>query len=118
MNLICFYDVLNNLTVKAEFAPYNIQERYLALKYISDFSINDLLLFDRGFLSYTIFQSVMTAGSKFCMRLQRGSQLPNRTGKSVETCKQDFYAKVFTLNITALFILEEKERKKKISYAI
>lgn len=202
--IITFYDVLNSLTIKAELAPYNTQERYLSLKYISDFSTNDLLLFDRGFLSYTIFQSVMSAGSKFCMRLQRGSnmveqfiastekekivyykasskhqqeckerslptepvklrlikvelpdgnievlatnlydsirfpvgcfkklyglrwpieenyktlkvkaQLPNWTGETVETCKQDFYAKILTLNLTALFIFEERENVKK-----
>jgi hypothetical protein len=195
--IMSFYDVLNSFTIKAELAPNKVDERTLALKYLPEFGEGDLLLYDRNFYSYTLFQQHIKNNAKFCMRLPVSSkmvkkfidsgeyeknviyeadkkhklecekydlpvdpvklrlirvdlpdgeievlitnlldadkfpidcfkalyhlrwpieegyktlkvkaQLPNWTGKTVETCKQDFYAKIFTLNMTALMILE------------
>ena len=39
-------------------------------------------------------------------------QVQNWTGMSVETCKQDFYAKILTLNITALIIFQAQNEVK------
>jgi len=195
--IMSFYDVLNSFTIEAELAPNKIDERSLALKYLPDFGEGDLLLYDRNFYSYTLFQQHIIKNAKFCMRLPVSSnmvkgfidsekyeeiviykadkkhklecekynlptdpvklrlirvdlpdgevevlitnlldvdkfpvdcfkalyhlrwpieegyktlkvkaQLPNWTGKTVETCRQDFHAKIFTLNMTALMISE------------
>jgi len=213
--IMSFYDVLNSFTLEAELAPYKAQERGLALKYIPNFGEKDLLLYDRNFYSYTVFQQHIANNAKFCMRLPIGSnmvkkflesgederivfykadkkhkleckeynlptepimlrlvrvelpdknvevlitnlfdtnvfpascfkvlynlrwpieesyktlkvkaQLPNWTGKSVESCKQDFYAKIFTLNLTALMIFEVdkdvqgKNKDKELDYKV
>ncbi len=62
------YDVLNKVTIEAIISPYHIGERELLKNHILNLLPNDLLLLDRGYPAYWIFNLIMSQGGKFCAR--------------------------------------------------
>lgn len=72
------YDVLNQLTIDAQLAPYkNINgksssERALLGKHMQKLKRGDLLLLDRGYPSIALFYQLAARGVKFCVRMKAG----------------------------------------------
>jgi hypothetical protein len=53
------FDVLNKVTIDAIISPYNIGERELLKYHILNLLPNDLLLLDRGYPAYWVFNLIM-----------------------------------------------------------
>ena len=70
------YDVLNQVTVDAQLAPYKNMgnkknsERALLEKHLPKLTPNDLLLLDRGYPSIALFFQLMAQGIEFCVRMK------------------------------------------------
>lgn len=68
------YDVLNGITIDASIAPHNANERDLAekhLKYLKDHplpSVQELVIFDRGYPSGELLRVLEDYGFKYLMR--------------------------------------------------
>ena len=63
------YDVLNKISVDAIISPYNIGERELLKQHLLNLLPNDLLLLDRGYPAYWIFNLIVSLGGSFCSRI-------------------------------------------------
>ncbi len=70
------YDVLNQLTIDAQLAPYKNMgnkkgsERALLEKHMYRLKQKDLLLLDRGYPSISLFFLLMAQGVEFCVRMK------------------------------------------------
>lgn len=64
------FDVLNNITVDALIGPKSIGERDAACRHFKHLKSNDLLLLDRGYPAFWLFQLIIKSGAQFCARLQ------------------------------------------------
>lgn len=65
------YDVLNNIAIDGEIVSSEIGERILAKNHLSKLpkNQNNLVLYDRGYLSYEIFASHKIAGANYVVRI-------------------------------------------------
>ena len=64
------FDVLNKITVDAIISPKAIGERVLCESHFLKLMAKDLLLLDRGYPSYWLFNLILSWGSNFCARVQ------------------------------------------------
>ena len=70
------YDVFNNILLDAQLEPIGTDERTLALRHIDElckmesFS-KELILFDRGYASYDLVESLLSNNISFVMRVRR-----------------------------------------------
>jgi Transposase DDE domain len=70
------YDVLNQITIDAQLAPYKNNnnkkgsERVLLEKHMSKLKKGDLLLLDRGYPSFALFFLLKAQGVDFCVRMK------------------------------------------------
>lgn len=64
----CF-DVLNQLTLDVEVAPYYASEREMAQKHISKLQGNDLFIYDRGYPAFWFYALHKQQSKDFCMRV-------------------------------------------------
>lgn len=65
------FDVLNKVTVDAIISPYRVGERELFHRHMLNLLPNDLLLLDRGYPAYWIFNLIMSLGGSFCARISK-----------------------------------------------
>ncbi len=70
------YDVLNQITIDAQLAPYKSinnkksSERALLEKHMSKLKEGDLLLLDRGYPSFALFFTLKAQNIEFCVRMK------------------------------------------------
>ena len=65
------FDVLNKITIDAIISPYRVGERHLLSNHLLNLLPNDLLLLDRGYPAYWIFNLIVSQGSEFCARISK-----------------------------------------------
>ena len=65
------FDPLNRKTVDAIISPKEVGERELAAFHFLKLVPNDLILLDRGYPAYWLFNLVLSRGADFCARIQR-----------------------------------------------
>lgn len=63
------FDVLNHVTLDASIAPKTKGERVLAAEHFQHLEKNDLVLLDRGYPAFWLFQLILYYGAHFCARL-------------------------------------------------
>lgn len=73
--IIDFYDPLNKISIKSELMPYSDSEREMAYRMLPSFGKNDLLLLDRGFLSFPLMQAFFLNNLEFCLRMPMTSKM-------------------------------------------
>ena len=65
------YDVLNQITIDAQLAPFKkSSEKVLLESHMSKLEQNDLILLDRGYPSILLFFQLMARGVNFCVRMK------------------------------------------------
>jgi hypothetical protein len=64
------YDVLNQITIDAQLAPYSSSERDLLNKHMDKIKSGDLLLLDRGYPCFWLLFLLKARGIEFCVRLK------------------------------------------------
>jgi hypothetical protein len=65
------FDPLNKITVDAIIKPKEIGERELAAFHFLKLMPEDLMLLDRGYPAYWLFNLIISRGADFCARIQR-----------------------------------------------
>jgi hypothetical protein len=65
------FDPLNRMTVDAIIAPKETGERELAAFHFLKLMPKDLILLDRGYPAYWLFNLIVSRGANFCARVQR-----------------------------------------------
>jgi len=65
------FDVLNKVTVDAIISPFRVGERELFHNHMLNLLPNDLLLLDRGYPAYWIFNLIISLDSNFCARISK-----------------------------------------------
>lgn len=73
------YDVLNNICVNASLGAGTAYEVKLAENMLDSFDGNDLLIYDRGYASYTFMAKLLAKGLQFIIRCPSGAALPIQT---------------------------------------
>jgi len=63
------FDVLNKLTVDALLYPKSVGERQLAAQHLLKLMPNDLVLLDRGYPAWWLFQLIISMNGHFCARI-------------------------------------------------
>lgn len=64
------YDVLNQVTIDAQIAPYASSERDLLTQHLPKVNPGDLLLLDRGYPSLSLLFMLKARGIEFCIRMK------------------------------------------------
>jgi hypothetical protein len=64
------YDVLNQMTIDSEIAPYSGSERDLLIKHIDKTKVGDILLLDRGYPCIWLLFLLKARGVEFCVRMK------------------------------------------------
>jgi hypothetical protein len=64
------YDVLNQITIDAQLAPYASSERDLLMLHLDKVNQGDLLLLDRGYPCFWLLFLLKARGIEFCVRLK------------------------------------------------
>lgn len=64
------YDVLNQITIDAQIAPYSESEGDLLSKHLDKIKPGDLLLLDRGYPCFWLLFMLKARGIEFCVRLK------------------------------------------------
>jgi hypothetical protein len=64
------YDVLNQVTIDAQIAPYSESEGDLLSKHLDKIKEGDLLLLDRGYPCFWLLFMLKARGIEFCVRLK------------------------------------------------
>jgi len=64
------FDVLNKITVDAIISPKAVGERELCESHFLKLMPNDLVLLDRGYPAYWLFNLILSWGGNFCARVQ------------------------------------------------
>ena len=67
------YDVLNNVALDSILAPAKAYEVDLAIEHLDFIGDNDLVLFDRGYISYIFLASLIQKGADFLGRCSQSS---------------------------------------------
>jgi hypothetical protein len=70
------FDVLNKITVDAIISPKAIGERELCESHFMKLMPNDLVLLDRGYPAYWLFNLILSWGGNFCARVQVDKWIP------------------------------------------
>jgi len=65
------FDVLAKIPLNYVRAPFHASERHLARKLLQDLGPGDLLLLDRGYPGYEMFQAIIKQGVDFLVRLPK-----------------------------------------------
>ena len=65
------FDVLNKVTIDAIISAYQIGERELLRQHMLNLMPNALVLLDRGYPAYWIFNLILSRGGNFCARISR-----------------------------------------------
>jgi hypothetical protein len=65
------YDVLNQVVIDGELAPYNASEREILIGHLDKLASHDLLLLDRGYSGKWILFLLKAIGIDFCVRLNK-----------------------------------------------
>lgn len=65
------FDPLNKITVDAIIETKDMGERELAAFHFLNLMPNDLILLDRGYPAYWLFNLILSQGADFCARIQR-----------------------------------------------
>ncbi len=65
------FDVLNKVTIDTIINPYHVGERELLHSHMLNLLPNDLLLLDRGYPAYWIFNLIMSLEGNFCARISK-----------------------------------------------
>jgi hypothetical protein len=65
------FDVLAKLPLNYMRAPFNTPEREMALALLPELGPGDLVLLDRGYPSYRVFQAIIEQGADFLIRLPK-----------------------------------------------
>lgn len=63
------FDVLNKVTVDALIKPKSIGERELAAQHLLNVMPNDLILLDRGYPAWWLFNLILSLDANFCARV-------------------------------------------------
>lgn len=63
------FDVLNKISVDAVIKPKNIGERELAAQHMLNVMPNDLILLDRGYPAWWLFNLILSMNADFCCRI-------------------------------------------------
>lgn len=64
------FDVLNHVTVDAVISPISEGEREIAQAHFTYMMHNDLILLDRGYPAYWLFNLILSQGGNFCARVK------------------------------------------------
>ena len=72
------FDVLNKVTIDAIISPYQVGERELLRQHILNLIANDLVLLDRGYPAYWIFNLILSRGGNFCARISKQWKIVQR----------------------------------------
>lgn len=87
------FDVLNKVTIDATISPFHIGERELFHKHMLNLLPNDLLLLDRGYPAYWIFNLIMSLNGNFCARISnRWKIVQNFKASGVQEAIIDLHA--------------------------
>jgi hypothetical protein len=70
------FDVLNKITVDAIISPKATGERELCESHFLKLMPNDLVLLDRGYPAYWLFNLILSWGGNFCARVQVDKWIP------------------------------------------
>ena len=65
------YDVLNKVTLDAIISPYQTGERDLLRQHLISSLPNRLVLLDRGYPAYWVFNLILSQGGNFCARINK-----------------------------------------------
>jgi hypothetical protein len=95
------YDVLNQITIDAQLAPYASSERDLLMQHLDKVKAGDLLLLDRGYPCFWLLFLLNAKGIEFCVRLQEDWWLQVK-----DFTESDEKERIVT------FSLPKKDRKK------
>lgn len=95
------YDVLNQITLDAQLAPYASSERDLLMQHLDKINPGDLLLLDRGYPCFWLLFLLKAKGIEFCVRLKDDWWL-----KVKDFTESDEKERIVT------FTLPKKDRKK------
>jgi len=99
------YDVLNQITIDAQIAPYAASENDLLSKHLDKIESGDLLLLDRGYPCFWLLFMFKARGIEFCVRLQENWWLVVK--KFTESKEKE---------CLVTFTLPKKDRKKLANY--
>ncbi|MDO9254198.1 MAG: IS4 family transposase [Bacteroidales bacterium] len=99
------YDVLNQVTIDAQIAPYASSESNLLVKHLDKVQKGDLLLLDRGYPSFWLLFLLKAKGVEFCVRLKDDWWL-----------KVKDFAESAELERLVTFKLPKKDRRKLADY--
>lgn len=99
------YDVLNQMTLDSQIAPYASSERDLLMQHLGHVKPGDLLLLDRGYSSFFLLFLLKAKGIEFCVRLQDDWWL--KVKDFTESCEKE---RIVT------FTLPKKDRAKLKDY--
>ena len=99
------YDVLNQVTIDAQIAPYAASEIELLSKHLDKAKKGDLLLLDRGYPSFWLLFMLQAKGIEFCVRLK-----DNWWVKVKEFSESGKKERIVS------FILPKKDRRKLTAY--
>jgi hypothetical protein len=64
-----YYDVLNNISIESILSPLSKGELDLAAEHIKAADKDDLLLFDRGYNAFWLFNMILSRQTNFCVRI-------------------------------------------------
>lgn len=101
------YDVLNQITIDAQIAPYASSERDLLEAHLDKVKAGDLLLLDRGYPCFWLLFLLKAKGIEFCVRLKDDWWL-----KVKDFTESDEIERIVT------FTLPKKDRKKLSAYPL
>ncbi len=99
------YDVLNQITIDAQLAPYAASERDLLMQHLDKVKPGDLLLLDRGYPCFWLLFLLKARGIEFCVRLKDDWWL-----KVKDFTQSDEKERIVT------FSLPKKDRKKLVDF--
>jgi hypothetical protein len=99
------YDVLNQITIDAQIAPYSESEGDLLSKHLDKIKKGDLLLLDRGYPCFWLLFMLKARGIEFCVRMKDNWWL-----KVKEFVESDEKERIVT------FSLPKKDQSKLAAY--
>lgn len=67
------YDLLNHITIDAQFSQYSDNEHDMALEHLDFLKPGDLTLYDRNYGSFWLFALLQSKGIDYCARLKVGT---------------------------------------------
>jgi hypothetical protein len=69
------FDVLNKVTIEAIISPYHVGEREMLKNHMLNLLPGDLLLLDRGYPAYWLFNLILSQGGHFCARISKNWEI-------------------------------------------